>query len=74
LWVLPVAGALFVVRRPGQTENQFLTELLAQVHGTSVGCMEGIVKSADDLDLVELIQEMEEAINSPDAQHDVDSD
>lgn len=61
LWVLVGSqGPVFFVREPGQTKFAFLATLVAPLYGKSLGETEATLRSADSLDLVEIILELEE--------------
>lgn len=65
LWVLAGAGGpMFFPRRPGQSETNFLAALAAPLYGMSAEEVEAGLQSADSLDLVEVVMEIEEAIRS----------
>ncbi len=65
LWSLAGSeGTLFFVRRAGQSKLRFLAALLAPLEGLSVEELEVGLQSADRLDLVELVLEVEEALRS----------
>src|SRR5262245_19919068 len=63
LWVLVGANEpLFFVRQPGQSPRRFLAALAARLYGTPVDQEEAGLKSADSLDLVEVVMELEAAL------------
>jgi hypothetical protein len=53
---------MFFPRRPGEPELRFLAGLLASLDDTPAEEVEAGLKSADRLDLVELVMEVEEAL------------
>jgi hypothetical protein len=64
LWVfIGSVGPIFVVRQPGQSALGFLASLAAKVEGTTAGDMEAALKSADRFDLIELVTELEDALD-----------
>jgi hypothetical protein len=65
LWALVGSvGPMFFPRRPGESERGFLARLLGPLYNVSAEEMEGALRSVDDLDLVELVMEVEEALRS----------
>jgi hypothetical protein len=63
LWALAGSrGPLFFARRPGQTALGFLASLAAPLYGEPAEKLEAGLRGADDLDLVEFIQEVEEGL------------
>jgi hypothetical protein len=58
-------GPVFFLARPGQTLYDLLAALMEQRLGVSADEMETALRSADSLDLVELVMEVEEAVRSP---------
>jgi hypothetical protein len=60
---------MFFARRPGESERGFLAALAGPLHGMSAREMETVLASADFLDLVELVMELEEAIRSGRCSH-----
>ncbi len=57
-------GPLFAVRHPGQSAYALLVNLAAPVHGISADEMEKLLGSADSLDLIEFVTELEDALRS----------
>jgi hypothetical protein len=53
---------MFFPRRPGEAKTRFLAGLLASLDDRPEEEMEAGLKSADELDLVELVMEVEEAL------------
>jgi hypothetical protein len=65
LWALAGSrGPLFFVRLPGQTEIGFLASLAAPLEGIPVDRMEATLRTADALDLVELVLQIEESLRA----------
>jgi hypothetical protein len=65
LWVLVGAKEpLFFVRQPGQSPYRFLASLTALLYGTPVDQEEAVLKSADSLDLVEVVMDLEAALKA----------
>ncbi|HJZ57062.1 MAG TPA: hypothetical protein VKE74_18980 [Gemmataceae bacterium] len=65
LWALVGSdGPMFFLRRPGESECCFLAALVGRLDGVSAEEMEVGLKTADRLDLVEIVMEVEEAIRS----------
>jgi hypothetical protein len=65
LWALAGSkGSLFFVRREGQTKIGFISMLAAPLNNLSEKEMEAILRSADELDLVEVAMEIEKAFRS----------
>jgi len=65
LWVLVGArDPLFFVRQPGESALRFLAGLTAPLYGEPVERMETALKSADFLDLVEVVLEVEATLRS----------
>ena len=65
LWVLVgSAGPLFFLRQPGQSAHGFLAGLAGPLYNLPADEMEGVLRGADSLDLVEVIHEVEEALKS----------
>jgi hypothetical protein len=63
LWVIEFsAGPVFIPRRPGQSLADLLVALAGQKIGISAAEMSEALESADALDLVELVMEVEEAL------------
>jgi hypothetical protein len=61
LWVLDFAeGPAFFPRRPGQTVYDLLAALVGTQLGLSAGQIEEVLRSADRLDVVEFLAEVEE--------------
>jgi hypothetical protein len=57
-------GPVFLPRRPGQSPSDFLAALAGPRLGLSADEMAAALAGADDLDLVELVMEIEEALRS----------
>jgi hypothetical protein len=55
-------GPMFFMRRAGQTQLRFLATLAAPLYGASADEQEVGLRSADHLDLIELVTEIEEAL------------
>jgi hypothetical protein len=65
LWALVGSGGpLFFPRRPGESELGFLASLAGPLCGTSAEQMEAVLRSADRLDMVEIILDVEDAMRS----------
>lgn len=65
LWVLiGSAGPLFFARQPGQSPFGFLAALASSLSGVPAEEMEASLQSADSLDLVEIIMEIEDGLMS----------
>ena len=63
LWALAGSdGPMFFVRRSGESECRFLAALAGPLFGVSAEEMEVGLTSADHLDLVEFVLEVEEAL------------
>jgi hypothetical protein len=63
LWVLALASeCVFFVRRPGQTAAEFIEALAGPEFGLSERQVGSFFKGADSLDIVELMAEMEAAL------------
>src|SRR5207302_7303284 len=64
-WVLPFSqGPAFFPRRPGESVYDLLADLAGKQLGLSPADMEAGLKSADSLDIVEMLLEVEDAIRS----------
>jgi hypothetical protein len=55
---------MFLPRRPGESERGFLARLVGPLYNMSAEEMEVALRSADRLDLVEFVMEVEEALRS----------
>jgi hypothetical protein len=55
---------MFFLRRRDQSECSFLAALAAPLFRTSADKLEAALKSADRLDLVEFVMDVEEAMNA----------
>lgn len=65
LWVLVGSdGPMFFLQRPGESKYSFLAALAAPFFGLPAHELEAGLKSADNLDMVEVIMEIEEAVRS----------
>jgi hypothetical protein len=65
LWVLVGAGdPLFFVRQPGESSLRFLAGLVAPLEEMPIEQTEAALKSADRLDLVEVVMEVEAALRA----------
>jgi hypothetical protein len=66
LWVLALSeGPAFFPRRPAQTLYEFLAALPGPLFGLSARQVEAGFQDADQLDVVEMLAEVEEALRSP---------
>jgi hypothetical protein len=62
LWALPLAsGPTFFVRRPGQTFHEVLAAWASPRLGVPAEEIEWTLRSADSLDIVEFVMEVENA-------------
>lgn len=57
-------GPIFFVRKPGQSLVQLISELAAPALDLSVEELESLIRRADSLELVEIVIQIEMAINS----------
>jgi hypothetical protein len=65
LWVLfGSAGPLFFPRRPDEPQCRFLASLSAPLYGLPAEEVEAGLESADFLDLIEVVVDIEEALRS----------
>jgi hypothetical protein len=62
LWALALpSGPVFFVRRPGQSAAEFLAVLGGPSFGASAHDIDSLLRSADSLDIVEFLQELDAA-------------
>jgi hypothetical protein len=65
LWFVPFSGGqFFFVRREGESLEEFLCALVGPAMKLTPAELEQVIRKTDSLDLVELVMEIEEAIES----------